>query len=207
MRDLGDTVDLPDQIGRFRIKRVLGSGAMGVVCLAEDPVLGREVAIKAIQLHPGLSEKQIVELRQRFETEARAAAKLAHPNLVTIFDAGLEQENLYIAMEFVEGEGLDSMLEGGRQLAPEEISQLVGQLASALDYAHADGIVHRDIKPANVLVSRLGHVKITDFGVARQAASTQTATGAMIGTPAYMSPEQVTGNPVSGASDQFCSES
>jgi serine/threonine protein kinase len=99
------------------------------------------------------------------------------------------------------------MLEGGRQLAPEEISQLVGQLASALDYAHADGIVHRDIKPANVLVSRLGHVKITDFGVARQAASTQTATGAMIGTPAYMSPEQVTGNPVSGASDQFCSES
>jgi serine/threonine protein kinase len=85
MRDLGDTVDLPDQIGRFRIKRVLGSGAMGVVCLAEDPVLGREVAIKAIQLHPGLSEKQIVELRQRFETEARAAAKLAHPNLVTIF--------------------------------------------------------------------------------------------------------------------------
>jgi TonB family protein len=176
---------------------------MGVVYLAEDPVLGRDVAIKAIQLHPGLSETQVGELRQRFETEARAAAKLAHPNLVTIFDAGLEQENLYIAMEFVEGEGLDAMLSGGRSLAPDEISQLAGQLASALDYAHGQGIVHRDIKPANVLVSRFGHAKITDFGVARQAASTLTATGAMIGTPAYMSPEQVTGSPVSGASDQF----
>lgn len=196
-------MDLPDQIGRFRVRRVLGRGAMGVVYLAQDPVLGRDVAIKTIRLHPGLSEQQIVELRQRFETEARAAAKLAHPSLVTIFDAGLEGENLYIAMEFVEGEGLDALVESGRRLSPEELSELLSQLASALDYAHEQGIVHRDIKPANVLINRRGLAKITDFGVARQAASTLTATGAMIGTPAYMSPEQITGAAVSGASDQF----
>jgi serine/threonine-protein kinase len=176
---------------------------MGVVYLAEDPVLGREVAIKAIQVHPGLSEQQISELRQRFETEAKAAARLSHPHLVTIFDAGLEDENLYIAMEFVEGQGLDAMLAAGSGLGTAEIAELIGQLGAALDYAHERGIVHRDIKPANVLVSRHGFAKITDFGVARHAASTLTATGAMIGTPAYMSPEQVKGEPVSGSADQF----
>jgi len=193
----------PETIGRFKVTAVLGRGAMGGVYLAEDPVLGREVAVKTIRLHPGLSEGDVAELRQRFENEARSAARLSHPNLMTIFDAGLHDESLYIAMEYVRGEGLDEIIASERVLTYKELADLVLQLGGALDYAHSQGIVHRDIKPANIIVNRRGQPKITDFGVAREATSTLTTTGMIIGTPAYMSPEQVTGHPVTGASDQF----
>lgn len=193
----------PETIGRFAVKGELGRGAMGIVYLAEDPFLGRKVAIKTIQVHPGLAESEVEELRRRFENEARAAANLAHPNMVTIFDAGADGHTLYIAMEYVQGEPLDEILKSDRTLTYKEVADLALQLAAALDYAHQRGIVHRDIKPANILVNRNGQPKITDFGVARQAASTLTATGTIIGTPAYMSPEQITGQKVTGASDQF----
>lgn len=195
--------EAPDSVGRFQIKRALGRGAMGVVYLGEDPVLGREVAIKVIQVHPGLSEDQVAELRQRFENEARSAAKLSHPGLVTVFDAGLDDDSLFIAMEYVRGETLGAVMESERVLNYKEVADLALQIAGALDMAHSKGVVHRDIKPGNVLINRRGQPKITDFGVARQATSTLTATGTIIGTPAYMSPEQVTGHEVTGAADQF----
>jgi TonB family protein len=176
---------------------------MGVVYRATDPVLGRTVAVKCIQVHPGLAEGEVSELRQRFENEARSAATLSHPSVVTVFDAGADDHTLYIAMELVLGEALDDVLASGRVLSYKEIADLALQLAGGLDHAHRKGIVHRDIKPANVLINRRGQPKITDFGVARQAASTLTATGTIIGTPAYMSPEQITGHQVTGASDQF----
>ncbi len=196
-------MELPETIGRFEIDRVLGRGAMGVVYLAKDPVLDREVAVKVIQLHPGLDEKDVNELKRRFEVEARAAAKMSHPSLVTIFDAGLQDESLYLAMEYVRGEALDSIIESDRILTYKETADILLQLGGGLDFAHERGIVHRDIKPANILINRRGQPKITDFGVAREATSNLTTTGTIIGTPAYMSPEQITGHKVSGASDQF----
>ena len=195
--------EIPDQIGRFDIERELGKGAMGVVYLATDPVLGRRVAIKCIQVHPGLDDSEVADLRQRFENEARSAANLSHPNLVTIFDAGADDHTLYIAMEYVQGEGLDDIVSADRAFTYKEVSDLMLQLGAALDHAHRQGIVHRDIKPANIMITRDGQPKITDFGVARQAASTLTATGTIIGTPAYMSPEQITGHEITGAADQF----
>ncbi len=196
-------MELPETIGRFEIERILGRGAMGVVYLAKDPVLDREVAVKVIQLHPGLDEKDVSELKSRFEVEARAAARMSHPNLVTIFDAGLQDESLYLAMEYVRGEGLDSIIASDRLLTYKETADILLQLGGGLDHAHDHGIVHRDIKPANILINRRGQPKITDFGVAREATSNLTTTGTIIGTPAYMSPEQITGHKVSGASDQF----
>ncbi len=196
-------MELPESIGRFEIERILGRGAMGVVYLAKDPVLDREVAVKVIQLHPGLDEKDVSELKRRFEVEARAAAKMSHPSLVTIFDAGLQDESLYLAMEYVRGEALYSVIASDRILTYKETADILLQLGGGLDFAHDRGIVHRDIKPANILINRRGQPKITDFGVAREATSNLTTTGTIIGTPAYMSPEQITGHKVSGASDQF----
>ncbi len=196
-------MELPESIGRFEIEGILGRGAMGIVYLAKDPVLDREVAVKVIQLHPGLDEKDVHELKRRFEVEARAAAKMSHPSLVTIFDAGLQDESLYLAMEYIRGEALDTIIESDRILTYKETADILIQLGGGLDFAHERGIVHRDIKPANILINRRGQPKITDFGVAREATSNLTTTGTIIGTPAYMSPEQITGHKVSGASDQF----
>ena len=196
-------VPIPEKYGRFEVEKVIGRGAMGVVYLAKDPFLERQVAIKAIQVHPGLSESSVSDLRKRFENEARSAGNLSHPNLVTIFEAGMEDDALYIAMELVEGEAFDDIIESERALSYKEMSDICLQIASALDYAHREGVVHRDIKPANILITRDGQPRITDFGVARQATSNLTATGTIIGTPAYMSPEQITGHKVTSAADQF----
>lgn len=193
----------PESFGRFEVERELGRGAMGVVWLARDPMLERPVAVKAIQVHAGLSAPAVEELRQRFVNEARSAANLSHPSIVTVYEAGSEGDSLYIAMEYVEGESLEDVIESERVLTYKEVADLVIQLGSALDHAHDAGVVHRDIKPGNVLIDRNGRPKIADFGVARQATSTLTATGTIIGTPAYMSPEQITGHSVTGASDQF----
>jgi serine/threonine-protein kinase len=195
--------DTPSTFGRFNVTGTLGQGAMGVVYRAEDPILGRQVAIKVVKIHDGLSEDVIAELSSRFENEARSAAALSHPNLVPIYDAGTQDGALYLAMEYVAGEGLDSVLKSDRVLTYKEVADLVLQIGSALDYVHERGIVHRDIKPANILLTRAGVPKITDFGVARQASSELTATGTILGTPAYMSPEQITGHEITGASDQF----
>ncbi len=177
---------------------------MGRVYLAEDPVIGREVAVKVVHLHGDLDTRELAEIQGRFEREFRAAGTLSHPHIVTVFDVGQDGESAYIAMEYVRGESLEKVLESeDHSLTFGEIADLTFQLGSALDYAHEREIVHRDIKPANVLINWDGQAKITDFGIVKMTSSTMTRTGTIIGTPAYMSPEQVVGKEVSGASDQF----
>lgn len=193
----------PKSIGRFEIEGVLGRGAMGVVYVARDPVIGRKVALKTLVLPEGVEEAE--EFRVRFLREAQAAGILNHPGIVTVYDAGVDEPTSlsYIAMELVEGRSLRDLLRQGYPFSYSEVARIGVALAMALDYAHSKGVVHRDIKPANVLLTDQGQVKITDFGVARVATSNLTTTGQFIGTPNYMSPEQVTGSPVDGRSDLF----
>ena len=192
-----------DQIGRYKILSELGRGAMGVVYRARDTKIGREVAIKTIRLADQAGEGETERLRERLFREAQSAGRLSHPGIVTIYDVDEEAGLAYITMEYVEGETLQVMMDSGRAGAPEFISDILRQTASALDYAHSKEIIHRDIKPANIMVTGDGTVKITDFGIARISSSTLTQTGTVMGTPSYMSPEQVRGDPITGASDQF----
>jgi tRNA A-37 threonylcarbamoyl transferase component Bud32 len=193
----------PKQFGRYTVIRTLGKGAMGIVYLGEDPVIDRRVAIKVIRAHPDLEGTELEERQARFEREFRSAGNLSHPNIVTVFDVGKEINDSYITMEYIQGESLESVLKAERSFTLKEISDIATQLASGLDYAHEEGIVHRDIKPANILMTVDGRPKITDFGVAKLQTSGMTSTGMIIGTPMYMSPEQITGRDVGGASDQF----
>ena len=177
---------------------------MGVVYHAIDPNIGRPVAIKTIQLanvrNPGEQER----LRERLFREARSAGMLSHPSIVTIYDVEQQDDLAFIAMEYVDGPTLDQILSASRPIDPERMFRLLAQTAAALDYAHQKGIVHRDIKPANVMIATDGTAKITDFGIAKITTSEQlTMTGSIVGTPHYMSPEQVQGQPVDGRSDQF----
>ena len=189
--------------GRYQVKQLLGQGAMGLVYLAEDPVIGREVAIKVIEVPPGQNGPG---LQARFEREFRSAGTLSHPNIVTIHDVGTEGDRTFIAMEYVRGESLEAMAASKSLLSLETVADLLDQICSGLDYAHERGIVHRDIKPANIIVTPDGRPKITDFGVAKVLDSgtvAMTQEGAAIGTPSYMAPEQAKGSPVKGTADQF----
>jgi tRNA A-37 threonylcarbamoyl transferase component Bud32 len=193
-----------DRIGRYKIVRELGRGAMGVVYHAIDPNIGRPVAIKTIDLGVVRKPEEQERLRERLFREARSAGLLSHPGIVTIYDVEQQGAVAYIAMEFVDGVTLDQLISEAEPLAPERLFSILGQTAAALDYAHQKGIVHRDIKPANVMIARDGTTKITDFGIAKITASDQyTMTGSIVGTPHYMSPEQVQGQAVDGRSDQF----
>lgn len=197
------TVSLMDRIGRYRIVRELGRGAMGVVYLATDPTIGRPVAIKTIRLGEVSNAEERARLRERLFREARSAGVLSHPGIVTIYDMEAQDDLAYIAMEYVNGPTLDQMITG-QPLPPDRMFAILGQAAVALDYAHQKGIVHRDIKPANVMVTEDGSAKITDFGIAKISTNEQfTMTGAIVGTPHYMSPEQVQGLAVDGRADQF----
>jgi predicted Ser/Thr protein kinase len=187
-------------VGRYEITGELGRGAMGVVYKALDPTIGRTVALKTMRLDVhGLDAQEMV---RRFQNEARAAGVLNHPNIVTIYDAGEEDGIFYIAMEFIEGTTLQEMLTEQRVLATDEVVQLTRQICRGLDYAHSNGIVHRDIKPANIMITANGTVKIMDFGIAKSGGQV-TNTGQVLGTPNYMSPEQVKGRPLDGRSDLF----
>ena len=188
-------------LGRYRILGELGRGAMGTVYRAHDPLIEREVAIKT--LHPNLPEDVIAEVRQRFLREAKSAGQLNHPNIVTIFDVGEQDGVAYMAMELLEGRSLQQLLAESLRLPFQTAADYAAQIADALDRAQQLGIVHRDVKPANVVVSATGHVKLTDFGVAYVPSSTMTQTGTMIGSPRYMSPEQVLGLPIDPRSDIF----
>ena len=188
--------------GRYEVQRELGRGAMGVVYLADDPVIGREVAIKVLS-HAGLDDDEVSELQDRFRREFQSAGTLSHPNIVTVYDVGQEDHQAFIAMEYVPGESLASLLEADKDLSDKEIADLAYQIASGLDFAHKGGVVHRDVKPANLLLTWDGRTKIADFGVAKYMSATLTRTGTILGTPSYMSPEQVTGGKITGASDQF----
>src|SRR5580698_7644342 len=193
-----------DRIGRYKIVRELGRGAMGVVYHAIDPNIGRPVAIKTIQLGNPRKPDERERLRERLFREARSAGMLSHPGIVTIYDVEQQGELAYIAMEFVDGPTLDQVLSEPEPLAANRMFAILAQTAAALDYAHSKGIVHRDIKPANIMIAGDGTAKITDFGIAKITASEQfTMTGSIVGTPHYMSPEQVQGQAVDGRSDQF----
>src|SRR5580700_1859615 len=193
------------RFGRYQILSELGRGAMGVVYQARDPKINRVVAVKTISMagQPAHEER---EYRERFFREAEAAGRLSHPGIVTIFDVGEEPETHapYIVMELVGGQSLEQLLaQGDHKLPLETALQLILELAKALDFAHGQGVVHRDLKPANILITEDGHAKIADFGVAKLNLSNQSLGGRVLGTPAFMSPEQLNGDPVDGRSDLF----
>ncbi len=191
------------RIGRYELLAELGHGAMGIVYKACDPHLDRTVAIKTLRLDLGLAPEHQEDLRRRFHREAMAAGRLNHPNIVAIHDVLGVEGTPYIVMEYVEGQTLAQLLAAGGPLPPPQAVELVLQACRALEYAHARGVVHRDVKPANILVARGGEVKVSDFGIARIAGTKMTQTGTMLGSPSYMSPEQVRGVEVDGRSDLF----
>ena len=189
-------------LGRYEIISELGQGAMGIVYKARDPLIDRVVAIKTINLNQALDERE--EYEGRFYQEARAAGRLSHHNIVTIYDVGKSGDVAYIAMEFLEGRELRDILNEKPLLPLVQVLDLVGQVALGLAYAHEHGIVHRDVKPSNIMILQDDHVKITDFGIARMAsAAVRTQTGMVLGSPKYMSPEQVMGKLTDQRSDIF----
>jgi CHASE2 domain-containing sensor protein/predicted Ser/Thr protein kinase len=198
-----DVAEKP-KFGRFQVEKELGKGAMGVVYLGKDPKIGREVAIKTLALTQEFEADEIAGVKERFFREAETAGKLAHPNIVTIYDAGEEHDYCYIAMELLKGGDLVPFTKKGNLLQPEKVVSLVARAADALGYAHREGVVHRDIKPANMMYNpETDTLKLTDFGIARLTASSKTKTGMVLGTPSYMSPEQLGGSRVDGRSDLF----
>lgn len=190
-------------IGKYKITSILGKGAMGIVYRALDPDINREVAVKTIRFDLVSEEDDREEMMERFMREAQAAGKLTHPNIITIYDVGREKEMTYIVMQLIEGKSLQKVISSGEKISTQEVIQLMDQLCKGLDYAHDNGIIHRDIKPANILLDKEGKPFIVDFGVARLETSTLTQAGTTLGTPSYMSPEQVMGKKVDGRSDIF----
>jgi serine/threonine-protein kinase len=191
-------------LGRYRLERELGSGAMGTVYLARDPTIGREVAIKTLPLTDDGDRCADEGVAARFLREAEAVGRLSHPNIVSVHDAGKEHDLAYMAMDYVTGESLEAWTQRSTLLPVWEVLEVAAQVADALAYAHGRRVVHRDIKPSNVIYDRSsGIARITDFGVARMLDSTLTRTGTILGSPSYMSPEQVAGNRIDGRSDLF----
>lgn len=188
------------KVGRYQVEGELGQGAMGVVYKATDPTIGRQVALKTLRLDVHGIEAD--EMHRRFQNEARAAGVLNHPNIITIYDAGEDQNLFYIAMEFIVGETLAEILKKRRVLPVEHVIGVTRGVCNGLDFAHSKGIIHRDIKPANIMIAADGTAKIMDFGIAKAAGNLTTA-GQVLGTPNYMSPEQVRGKPLDGRTDLF----
>ncbi|MGB5081651.1 MAG: serine/threonine-protein kinase [Burkholderiales bacterium] len=200
---LGGGAEKP-MLGRYRVETELGKGAMGAVYRGIDPKIGRVVAIKTMALSQEFDGDELVEVKERFFREAETAGRLSHPNIVTIFDAGEEHDLCYIAMELLKGKDLVSFTKQGSTLPVEKVVSIVARVADALGYAHKNNVVHRDIKPANVMYEPENDVvKVTDFGIARITDSSKTKTGMVLGTPSYMSPEQLQGKKIDGRSDLF----
>ena len=191
-------------LGRYQVERELGKGAMGVVYQGRDPKIGRVVAIKTMALSKEFEGEQLEDARERFFREAETAGRLQHQNIVTIFDAGEEHDLAYIAMEFLRGKDLADFCMHGHLLPVPKVLSIAARVAEALAYAHRQNVVHRDIKPANIMYE-LGSdtVKVTDFGIARITDSSKTKTGLVLGTPSFMSPEQIAGKKVDGRSDLY----
>jgi hypothetical protein len=192
------------RLGRYQLEREIGRGAMGTVYLGRDTAINRMVAIKAIPLASEFSESELAEARARFFREAETAGRLNHPNIVTIYDVGEERGLAYIAMEYLKGRHLSDYTTSDTLLEPRKVLDLVARTAQALGFAHKQQVVHRDIKPANIMYDPIGDVlKITDFGIARLTGAGTTRTGIVLGTPSFMSPEQLEGRTVTGHSDLF----
>ncbi|MDQ6957334.1 MAG: serine/threonine-protein kinase, partial [Mariprofundaceae bacterium] len=190
-------------LGRYEILKELGKGAMGIVYHGRDPKINRNVAIKTLALSMEFEADELEEATKRFFREAETAGQLNHPNIVTIYDAGEEHDLAYIAMELLSGTDLSQYTKANRLLPAIATLKIVGKVAQALDYAHKQGVVHRDIKPANIMMQTDKTIKVTDFGIACVTASSKTKTGVILGTPSYMSPEQLAGKHVDGRSDLF----
>ncbi len=191
-------------LGRYKLEREIGRGAMGTVYLGRDSAINRLVAIKAIPLAREFSDAELAEARSRFFREAETAGRLNHPNIVTIYDVGEQDGLAYIAMEYLKGKHLSDFGTATTLLEPRKVVDLVARTADALGFAHRQGVVHRDIKPANLMYDMTSDtLKITDFGIARLTDSGSTRTGIVLGTPSFMSPEQLEGRTVTGQSDLF----
>jgi serine/threonine-protein kinase len=190
-------------LGRYEVLRELGKGAMGTVYLGKDPKINREVAIKTLRFEDEFDAADMKAMKERFFREAESAGRLVHPNIVTIYDAGDDGDISYIAMELLNGSDLKDFTSKGKLLPVNDVLDIIAKTADALDYAHAQGVVHRDIKPANIMRLKDGSVKVTDFGIARITSQSKTATGTVMGTPSYMSPEQLAGAKVDGRADLF----
>jgi CHASE2 domain-containing sensor protein/tRNA A-37 threonylcarbamoyl transferase component Bud32 len=200
---LGGAVEKP-KFGRFEVQKELGKGAMGVVYLGKDPKIGREVAVKTLAVTQEFEPEELAEVKERFFREAQTAGRLSHPNIVTIYDTGEEHDFCYIAMELLRGSSLAAFTKPGQLLPAEKVVDIVARAADALGYAHREGVVHRDVKPANLMYDPASDtLKVTDFGIARLTASSKTKTGMVLGTPSYMSPEQLGGKKIDGRSDLF----
>jgi serine/threonine-protein kinase len=199
----GGQVEKP-MLGRYQVEKELGKGAMGVVYLGRDPKINRVVAIKTMALSQEFEEDELKDVKERFFREAETAGRLNHPNIVTIFDAGEEHDLAYIAMEFLKGKDLVPYTKPGNLMPLAKVMDIVARVADALSYAHQNSVVHRDIKPANIMYEpESDAVKVTDFGIARITDSSKTKTGMVLGTPSYMSPEQLAGKKIDGRSDLF----
>jgi serine/threonine-protein kinase len=199
----GGAVEKP-MLGRYQVEKELGKGAMGVVYLGKDPKIGRVVAIKTMALSQEFEGEELTDARERFFREAETAGRLQHQNIVTIFDAGEEHDLAYIAMEFLKGKDLVDFCKEGQLLPLPKVLSIVSRVAEALAYAHKQNVVHRDIKPANIMYEfDSDTVKVTDFGIARITDSSKTKTGLVLGTPSFMSPEQIAGKKVDGRSDLY----
>lgn len=199
----GGAVEKP-MLGRYQVEKELGKGAMGIVYQGRDPKIGRVVAIKTMALAQEFEGDELNDARERFFREAETAGRLQHQNIVTIFDAGEEHDLAYIAMEFLKGRDLADHCRGGNLLPAPQVLSIVARVAEALAYAHRQNVVHRDIKPANIMYEPEGDVvKVTDFGIARITDSSKTKTGLVLGTPSFMSPEQIAGKKVDGRSDLY----
>jgi serine/threonine-protein kinase len=200
---LGPGTEKP-MLGRYQVERELGKGAMGVVYQGRDPKIGRVVAIKTMALAQEFEADELADVKARFFREAETAGRLNHPNIVTIFDAGEEHDLAYIAMEFLKGRDLVPFTKQGDLLPVEQVVSIIARVADALGYAHRQNVVHRDVKPANIMYElESDTVKVTDFGIARITDASKTKTGMVLGTPSYMSPEQLAGRKIDGRSDLF----
>ncbi len=188
--------------GRYEIIKEIGRGGMGTVYLGRDPKINREVAIKTLA-YADVEPADLPEVKRRFFREAEAAGNLSHPNIVAIYDVGEEHDMAYMAMEMLKGENLTWACVKGHLLPLRRVLSIVADVASALDYAHSRGVIHRDIKPANIMLPEDGRIKVTDFSIARVVDGSQTRTGVVLGTPSYMSPEQIAGASLDGRSDLF----
>ena len=199
----GDGVEQP-MLGRYQVEKTLGKGAMGMVYQGRDPRIGRVVAIKTLALSAEFEGPELQEARERFFREAETAGRLQHPNIVTIFDAGEEHDLAYIAMEFLSGSDLQPATRPGQLLPVDTVLSIGARVARALAHAHAQRVVHRDIKPGNIMYdATTDTVKVTDFGIARITDASRTRTGVVLGTPSFMSPEQLAGQPLDGRSDLY----
>lgn len=195
---------MPQTLGRYKVEREIGRGAMAVVYQGRDPKINRVVAIKAIALAREFGDEELDEARRRFFREAESAGRLNHPGIVTVYDAGEDHDLAYIAMEYLNGEPLSEQTSSSSLLPASTIVELLARVADALGHAHRQNVVHRDIKPANIMFDSANDgLKITDFGIARLTDSGTTKSGIVLGTPSFMSPEQLEGRTVQGSSDLF----